>query len=331
MNKCKNVLFLAAIVFLCCAGISFGQSSRNSLEIVAAKTYEPLKMQESAALKAVVDKAIAEVIEANEKLKPDDIAATVIDLTDPKNIVWANSRGEAMIYPASVVKMFYLAALHRQLEDKKITMTKELERGVRDMIVDSSNEATQYILDVLTDTSSGAELPEKAFEKWQYKRNRVNRFFASLGYKNINVNQKTFCEDAYGIEQQSRGYKGKNRNMLTTNATARLIAEIAMLNMVTPERSRQMMGLMKRDPFAKTGDGEDQAHAFSGIALIERNLTGAKLWSKAGWTSSTRHDAAVIELPNGKKFAIAVFTERNADNKAPIPQFVGKILDELGK
>ena len=330
MDKCKNILFLAAIVFVGCAGISVGQTSRNSLEIVAAKNYKPLKMQESAELKAVVDKAISEVIEANEKLKPEDIAATVIDLSDPKNIIWANSRGEAMIYPASVVKMFYLAALHRQLEDRKITMSKELERGVHDMIVDSSNEATQYILDVLTDTSSGAELPEAAFEKWQYKRDRVNRYFTSLGYKNINVNQKTFCEDAYGIEQQSRGYKGKNRNMLTTNATARLIAEIAMLNMTTPERSREMFELLKRDPFAK-GDAEDQAHAFSGIALIERNMTGAKLWSKAGWTSSTRHDAAVIELPNGKRFAIAVFTERNADNKAPIAQFVGKILDELGK
>ncbi len=331
MRKCKCILLAAAFVLVSCAGVSLAQQPRNSLEIVASKNYKPLKMTESAELKSVVDKAIAEVIEANEKLKPDDIAATVIDLSDPKSIVWANSRGEAMIYPASVVKMFYLAALQRQLEDKKITMSKELERGVRDMIVDSSNEATQYVLDVLTDTSSGAELPEKEFEKWQYKRNRVNRYYSSIGYKNINVNQKTFCEDAYGIEQQSRGYKGKNRNMLTTNATARLIAEIAMLNMVTPERSRQMLDLMKRDPFEKAGDGESQARGFSGIALVERNMTDAKLWSKAGWTSSTRHDAAVIELPNGKKFAIVVFTERNADNKAPIPQFVGKILDELGK
>ncbi len=331
MRKCKNFLLLAAVVLVGCVVVSMAQQSRNSLEIVAAKKYKALKMTESAELKAVVDKAIAEVLKANENLKPDDIAATVIDLSDPKHIVWANSRGEAMIYPASVVKMFYLAALHRQLEDKKITMSKELERGVRDMIVDSSNEATQYVLDVLTDTSSGAELPEAEFAKWQYKRNRVNRYYASLGYKNINVNQKTFCEDAYGIEQQSRGYKGKNRNMLTTNATARLIAEIAMLNMISPERSQQMLDLMKRDPFEKAGDGESQARGFSGIALVERNLNAAKLWSKAGWTSSTRHDAAVIELPNGKKFAIAIFTERDANNKAPIPQFVGKILDELGK
>ena len=94
-------------------------------------------------------------------------------------------------------------------------MTTELERGLKDMIVVSSNEATQYILDVITDTSSGSELPQKQFDAWQYKRNRVNRWYTALGYLNINVDQKTFCEDAYGIEQQSRKYKGENRNALT--------------------------------------------------------------------------------------------------------------------
>ena len=331
MKKVRVILLLAAFVLFAFASVSFAQTSRNSLEIIPSKNYQPLKMTESESLQQLVDEGIKEVLAANSKLKPEDIAATVIDLSDADNIVWANSRGEAQIYPASVVKLFYLAALHRQLQDKKITLSKELERGMRDMIIDSSNEATQYVLDVLTDTSSGAELPQKQFDKWQYKRNRVNRYFSALGYTNINVNQKTFCEDAYGIEQQSRGYEGKNRNMLTTNAAARLIAEIAMLRIVTPERSREMLDLLKREPFKKGVRGEGQSTEFSGLALIERKMTDAKLWSKAGWTNTARHDAAVIELPNGKKFAVAVFTERDANNKKPIAQFVGKIIDELGK
>ena len=129
-------------------------------------------------------------------------------------------------------------------------MTPEMQRGLKDMIVVSSNEATQYILDVLTDTSSGAELPQKEFDAWQYKRNRVNRFYSAMGYTNINVDQKTFCEDAYGIEQQSRNYHGENRNMLTTDAVSRLLAEIVLGRMNTPERTKAMMDLMHRDPFA---------------------------------------------------------------------------------
>src|SRR4026208_1214382 len=94
------------------------------------------------------------------------------------------------------------------------------------MIVDSSNEATQYVLDVLTQTTGGYELPPGEMKKWQEKRNAVNRYYESLGYRNINVNQKTFCEDAYGRERVSRGPKGENRNKLTTDATARLLMEI---------------------------------------------------------------------------------------------------------
>src|SRR5215210_449551 len=94
------------------------------------------------------------------------------------------------------------------------------------MIVDSSNDATHYVLDVLTQTTGGFELPPKEMAKWQKKRNAVNRYFSSLGYVNINVNQKTFCEDAYGRERVSRGPNGENRNKLNTNGTALLMMGI---------------------------------------------------------------------------------------------------------
>ena len=92
------------------------------------------------------------------------MAITLIDLRDPNALKQASFRGNERIYPASVVKLFYLVALHQQLQNGKAKLTPELERGMRDMIVDSSNEATQYILDVITDTSSGAELPPKEFQ-----------------------------------------------------------------------------------------------------------------------------------------------------------------------
>ena len=224
--------------------------------------------------------------------------------------------------------MFYMAALHRQLEDGKITLTKELERGLRDMIVDSSNDATGYILDVLTDTSSGGELPQKEFDLWQYKRNRVNRYFSSMGYTNININQKTFCEDAYGIEQQSRNYKGQNRNMLTTNATARLLAEIATRRFINEARSNAMLGIMSRD-WEATKDPNSQAVNFIGKALVDNKMAGAKLWSKAGWTSRSRHDAAYIETPDGLKLVIAIFTENHANDREAIAAIAARVLKAL--
>lgn len=331
----RSMRFVSVLVLVgVCIASAFAQKTAKNAEIVAPISYAPPVIESSSELQSILSNAVTETLKmyASKGFRPEEAAATLIDLRDPVHLKMAEVRGNERIYPASVVKMFYMAALERQLEDGKVTMTKELERGLRDMIVDSSNEATQYILDVITGTSSGAELPQKEFDIWQAKRNRANRFYASMGYTNINVNQKTFCEDAYGIEQQSRNYKGENRNALTTNATARLLAEIVLGRMNTPERTKAMMDLMKRDPFSKANnDPDDQAHGFTGKLLIDRKMTDAKLWSKAGWTSKARHDAAYIETGDGLKFVIVIFTENHANEKDALPTIVGKVIDSLRK
>jgi beta-lactamase class A len=262
---------------------------------------------------------------ADQKLTPEQLSITLIDLRDPRRPLTASFRGNERVYPASVVKLFYLVAVHRWLEDKKIRETDELKRAVRDMIVVSSNEATQYVVDVLTQTTGGYELPAKEMAGWQNKRNAVNRYYAALGFTNINVNQKTFCEDAYGRERVSRGPNGENRNKLTTDATARLLSEIVTARAVSPAHSAQMMELLKRDFAGTSKDNDDQGHGFTGIAL--QRVTGARLWSKAGWTSTTRHDAAYVELPNGVRFVLVTFTTDHANEREIIPTVAKVVID----
>ncbi len=330
----RNYYFLLiGSLLLTNVGMIIAQTRAKDDEVVVPKSYQAITLPPSERLQAALESSVREVI-ADYKdgiLKPEEVAATVIDLRDPNNLTSASVRGEERIYPASVVKMFYMVALERQMEDGKIITTPELERGLRDMIVDSSNEATQYVLDVITNTSSGAELPKKEFEAWQFKRNRVNRFYSAMGYRNINTNQKTFCEDAYGIERQSRNFPtdAANRNKLTTNATARLLAEIVLGKTNTPERSNRMLALMKRDPFIKTTDLDRQDNGFTGKLFLDRKMTDVKLWSKAGWTSSTRHDAAYFETADGTKMVTVIFTENHAADRELIPSIIGKFLDEI--
>lgn len=280
-------------------------------------------------LQELVDEAARTTLAkfADKKLTESQLSITLIDLRDAQHPVKASYRGNERIYPASVVKLFYLVAVHRWLEDKKIQETDELKRAVKDMIVDSSNEATQYVVDVLTQTTGGYELPAKEMEAWQYKRNAMNRYYTSLGFTNINVNQKTFCEDAYGREKVSRGPKGENRNKLTTDATARLLAEIVAGRAVSQPRSGMMMELLRRTYTGTSSDNDDQGHGFTGIAL--KDIDGAKLWSKAGWTSTTRHDAAYIELPNGAKFVLVTFTTDHANEREIIPTVARVVIDAM--
>ena len=280
-------------------------------------------------LQDLVNRAARTTIErfADKKLREDQLSITLIDMRDSKRPVTANFRGNERIYPASVVKLFYLVATHRWLEDKKIEQTPELTRAVRDMIVDSSNEATQYVVDVLTHTTAGYELPAKEMEEWQYKRNAINRYFSGMGYTNINVNQKTFCEDAYGRESVSRGPNGENRNKLTTDATARLMMEIVTGKVANAARTAQMMDLLKRDYSGQGPAGDDQGRDFTGMALKGRE--GFRLWSKAGWTSTTRHDVAYIEMPDGGKFVLATFTSGHSNNREIIPTVAKAVIDGL--
>src|SRR4030095_8439017 len=292
----------------------------------AASTQEPAK---STTLQALVNRAAKTTLErfADKKLDEKQLSITLIDLRGPLHPVTASFRGNERIYPASVVKVFYLAAAQRWLEDKKIEETPELTRAIRDMIIDSSNEATQYVVDVITHTTGGYELAPKEMEEWQNQRNAVNRYFASLGYTNINVNQKTFCEDAYGRERISRGPNGENRNKLTTDATARLLMEIVTGKAAPQARTKLMMDLLKRDYTVKTDDNDNQARGFTGIAL--QGVEGARLWSKAGWTSTTRHDAAYIEMPDGSKFVLVTFTTDHANEREIIPTIARVVIDGL--
>jgi hypothetical protein len=278
-------------------------------------------------LQALVNEAARMTLDKykDKKLEESNLAITLIDLSNPQRPLQASFRGGEPIYPASVVKMFYLAMAHRLLEDGKLKETDELRRALKDMIVDSSNDATSFVLDVITGTTSGPELNGAELKKWAEKRNAVNRYFTGLGYTKINVNQKTYCEGPYGREQLFRGTKGENRNKLTTDATARLLAEIATARAVTPARSTAMMELMKRDYSGKSGDADDQAHGFTAMALS----SGARLWSKAGWTSTTRHDAAYIEMPNGARFVLVTFTTDHSSEREIIPTVAGIIIKKF--
>jgi beta-lactamase class A len=272
----------------------------------------------------IVAATVKEVFVEFPTLKSNQLAVTLVLLSEREQ-ARVSYRGDALIYPASVVKLFYLAAAHRWMEDGRISDTPELRRAMRDMIVDSGNDPTHYIVDLLTGTTGGPELPEREMTEWGHKRNAVNRYFRGIGYENINVNQKPWGEGPYGRERVWVGTNYHNRNTLATDATARLLTEIATGVCVSAERSRQMMELLKRE--FKPGAKDDQGTGFTGKGLPD----GAKLWSKAGWTSTTRHDAAYVELPTGEKFVLVTFTTGHANNREIIPAIARRIAARLSR
>jgi beta-lactamase class A len=281
----------------------------------------------------IVDESVAEVLQkfAAQKLLPEQLAITLADLRDEGKIIFPNYRGDAPTYPASVIKMFYMVAAHRQMEDGKISDTAELRRAMHDMIVDSGNESTAYVIDVLTDTTSGIELPPAELNAWHEKRSVINRYFHATGFPEINANRKTWQEGPYGRDKQAIDNFIPSRNFLTANATARLLAQIYFRRCISAARSEQMLELMRRD-FTNPESKDLQGREFIGAALPAAKIgaalpASAKLWSKAGYMSTNRHDAAIIEFADGKKIVLVIFTTGHSEEKEMIPE-IAKILIE---
>lgn len=203
----------------------------------------------------------------------------------------ASYRGVELMEPAGMVALFYLAAMHVWLEQGMVPPSPEIERALTDMIDRNSDDATSYIIDVLSGTTSGPELPPGPTETWQHQRNIVNRYFQQLGWpelRAVNMNQKTWCDQPYGRERDFLGDAFENRNLLSTEATARLLHSIIGGVSVSGARSQEMMGLMEE---------------------TETSLPAAKVWSKTALTYPSSHSAAYIESDASHPYQLVVFTE----------------------
>jgi hypothetical protein len=308
--------------------------------------------QSNSQLTTLAEQALAATWAEFPDLKPEQIALTwlVYDRPIPVNTggaitadeLWKypvrgfNYRGGERIYPASIVKLFYLLAMHEWLEQGMASPSAELDRAMRDMIIDSSNDATSLVVDTLTGTTSGPELNPGPFTTWQAQRNLINRYYQSLGWAeldSINVNQKTWSDGPYGRERIFVGEMRENRNMLTTDAVARLMHSIVGGAAVSGDRSSQMMQLFQRDlnlaGVTPNPGEENQVNGFLGSGLS----SGSQIWSKAGWTSQVRHDAAYIELVDRQPYLLIVFTEgtANSQNRQILPFISAQIVAAMSQ
>ncbi len=222
-----------------------------------------------------------------------------------------------------MIKVFYLAYYEKQKETGKLKDTPELVRAVKDMITVSSNDATGFVVDSITGTTSGPELSGREWERWKERRNAVNRFFLARGYRDVNADQKTFCEDAYGREQAFRD-SGKNSNRMTADSAARLFSQIARGEIAGPGGTAEMLALLSRDV--------TPARPYEEMELEDARLAGQRLpagtrfWSKSGDAYDVHHLVARALLPGGADFVLAVFTK----GVKTVPGVIPRVFEKVG-
>ena len=259
-------------------------------------------------------------LKAFPKLTAENLALTVIDVTKPDVMSRADYHGDAPFYPASVIKLFFMAEVYHQHREND----PDVPRALKEMIVVSDNDAAAFLLETISDTCSGPELQGRALRKFIDKRRVVNRYFNPMGY-DISAMAKPWSFGPFGRETQIYPATPELRNRATTNSIASLILWIVRRRAVSASASDAMMALMER-PLNPPRKDENQVTGYIGEALP----AGSKLWSKSGWTSEVIHDAGYVELPTGRKWIVVIFTRTTGENeKTILPAITKTLLGEL--
>ena len=215
-------------------------------------------------------------------------------------------RANELIYPASVMKLFVLAALADARATGRMEPSAEDDRAAGAMIRESSNEATVYVMGRLTGAEDGGPLPPAALADWCRRRAALQDWFRATGrpeYLPLRLMHATYQDSPYGRAFDAR--RADSGNAISANAGAALIHDIARGALAG---SGWMMGLLDRAFQRESGFHEPEGDQVRGF--LAEGLPGAvKVWSKAGHTSKTRHDLLFGESPDGSAFVLSVMTE----------------------
>lgn len=217
-------------------------------------------------------------------------------------------RGDQQIYPASVCKMVYLAALAAFEADGRLVLNEEDHRATKAMIGTSSNDATTYLLGRLTGAFDGPMLDAAALDLWLNARHQVQSWLETLGLPaldGVHLIHSTYEDSPYGRARQARLVQPGNQ--LSARACAAMIYE--MLRGALPGRD-WMAGHLSRD-WQRSTEPDPEGDQIAGF-LTEGIPTTFRVWSKAGHTSWTRHDVATFSAPDGRSATLAVMTEGTA-------------------
>jgi beta-lactamase class A len=277
--------------------------------------YPNLKFNQN--LQSVVNNIVSYA--KSKQFPVDKLSVTLIDVNTGE---MAGYQQENLVYPASVVKLFWLAALCGQFSQgiEPYTDKTALQIDIKKMIKNSDNEAASRIIDRLTTTTSGVELTGEEYKQWTDKRYLLNDFFEKAGYKGLNISQKTFpipsekLDKPKGRDLQIRGNpESPIRNKISTQQAARLMYEIFTNKAISPEYSQYMQQWLLWDLNSTEWRNMDpNIGQFNPIRTFFSELLPTDLIfaSKAGWTSNTRQEVAFISTRDGKvSYILSIFAE----------------------
>lgn len=257
-----------------------------------------------------LDKAVAEArAEFLKKRRYDRLDAVLLLPNADGSWRRGSYNPEAVSYPASCVKLAYLAAAMRWCRENNYPY-EYLDRAVRPMITVSDNVQTGVVVDAITGAPNLPDLQSRTrdYDNWLVKRRYTERFLESRGLLDNQVLlHKTYPSNSgpepVGAEQLARETLGGN--LMQPKLAASLMLEIVK-GAIEPGATDYMRGLLRHDRWSD--------YSVLGFGLPPGSINENKL----GVAYDTVEDIQFARLPNGQEFILAVFTN-GRDKTQPFP------------
>jgi hypothetical protein len=311
MGRCGRGLALTSLLLLASAPradeIAAQPRSRAFLSSIEA----------SPELQAFLDATIAELLTKDARLRGQEIRVSLIALPPAGAPRLAHWKGDSPVYPASVPKFVYLMAAYAFRDAGRLEFDPAFDRELQAMIRHSSNRATQAVLRRLTDTQAGPRLEGEDYARFAWRRQAVKRWLEELGIRDLHTVHPTYDGggDLYGRDVQfleDAGVPGgladphgrfHNRQAMTANGTARLLALLAEDLALSPASSAEVRERMRRDP-------REQPYLWQRIAGgADPARSGLEVFSKTGTWGPIFADAGIVRQASGPRLALAAFLE----------------------
>jgi len=290
-------------------------------------------------LQSFLTAAIEALLEGDAALRKQTIRASLIDLPVAGEHRLAHWNGDSPVYPASVVKIVYLMAAYAWRDAERLEIDPSFERQLQAMIYASSNRATQRVVRRLTATEPGPRLDPESYADFAWRRHAVKRWLQGLGVLDLHTVHPTydgggdlhgrdlqFLEDttvAGSLPNQKGPYF--NRQAMTANGTAKLLALLATDRALSPEGSAEARERMRRDPRKQ----RYLVHRIAGGADRRKDL---EVFSKTGTWGPIFADAGIVRHASGHQLVVVAFIEGQPAYRGPfIAQLARHAVREVMK
>jgi hypothetical protein len=231
----------------------------------------------------------------------------------PRSVCGASWQGGRLRNPGDLVRLPYLIASERWLQRGLLEEEPELRRALAAMIRRGSHEATSYVVDRLSGTTSGPALISSGYAAWAAQRLLVNGWLVSLGWPELEgcvAAQKTWQDGPYGRERQFLDQAPQSANRFSSDGLARLLETVLAGTLISPPACQRMRNLLAvPDPQAAKASGEHEPLA---AVIPAAGSAWRRFWGQGGSGTDCLDLALYGEAEDGAPMLLVVLVEPRA-------------------